>query len=233
MSMVGGSVQVNGRQYDLPSRPVVVICLDGSADEYVEAAMARGRMPNLQSMSVNGWRGMARAAMPTFTNVNNSCIVTGVPPIVHGIAGNFFLDPDTGEEVMMNSPRFLRVETIFPAMQRAGRRVAVVTAKEKLRDIFASGLIELGGIAFSSEKAKFAARETHGIEQVESLVGPTPEIYSGDASLYVLQAGEVLLEKGMADFLYLSTTDYMQHAYGPERPEALDFYEAIDRLFDG
>jgi phosphonoacetate hydrolase len=229
MSMVGGSVQVNGRQYDLPSRPVVVICLDGSADEYFDAAMARGRMPNLQAMSVNGWRGMARAAMPTFTNVNNSCIVTGVPPIVHGIAGNFFLDPDTGEEVMMNSARFLRVETIFPAMQRAGRRVAVVTAKEKLRDIFASGLIELGGIAFSSEKAKFAARETHGIEQVESLVGPTPEIYSGDASLYVLQAGEVLLEKGMADFLYLSTTDYMQHAYGPERPEALDFYEAIDR----
>lgn len=128
----------------------------------------------------------------------------------------------------MNSSKFLRAETIFPHAQRAGRKVAVVTAKEKLRDIFASGLIGEGGIAFSSEKARHAAVETHGIGDVESLVGPTPEIYSGDASLYVLKAGVALLESGRADFLYLSTTDYMQHKHAPEAPEALDFYAAID-----
>jgi len=110
----------------------------------------------------------------------------------------------------------------------AGRKVAVVTAKEKLRDIFASGLITEGGIAFSSEKAKHAVRETHGIADVEALVGPTPAIYSGDASLYVLKAGVAMLERGMADFLYLSTTDYMQHKHAPEEREALDFYAAID-----
>ena len=101
----------------------------------------------------------------------------------------------------MNSARFLRADTIFPHAQRAGRRVAVVTAKEKLRDIFASGLIEAGGIAFSSEKADQAAPPTHGMGQVESLVGPTPPIYSGQASLYVLQAGVQLLRRGLADFL--------------------------------
>jgi phosphonoacetate hydrolase len=185
-------------------------------------------MPNLVKMSVNGYRGIARAAMPTFTNVNNSSIVTGVPPSVHGIGGNFFLDTETGQEVMMNSARFLRAETIFPHAQRSGRKVAVVTAKEKLRDIFASGLIECGGIAFSSEKAKFAATETHGISEVEKLVGPTPEIYSGDASLYVLKAGVAMLQRGISDFLYLSTTDYMQHKYAPEHPEILQFYAQID-----
>jgi phosphonoacetate hydrolase len=179
-------------------------------------------------MSVKGWRGCARAAMPTFTNVNNSSIVTGVPPSVHGIGGNFFFDTAAGEEVMMNSSRFLRAETIFPHAQRAGRKVGVVTAKEKLRDIFASGLISEGGIAFSSEKAKHAVRETHGIGDVESLVGPTPAIYSGDASLYVLKAGVAMLERGLADFLYLSTTDYMQHKHAPDEPEVLDFYAAID-----
>jgi phosphonoacetate hydrolase len=219
---------VNNRTYHLPAKPIVVVCLDGSADEYLDCAIARGCMPNLARMSINGWRGFARAAMPTFTNVNNSSIVTGVPPAVHGIGGNFFFDTSIGEEVMMNSSKFLRVETLFPHAQRAGRKVAVVTAKEKLRDIFASGLISEGGVAFSSEKAKHAVRETHGIDDVETLVGPTPEIYSGDASLYVLKAGVAMLERGMADFLYLSTTDYMQHKHAPEEAEVLDFYAAID-----
>ena len=224
------SFTVNGRKYSPPNRPVVVICLDGSADEYFDAALARGRMPNLQRISVSGYRGMARGAMPSFTNVNNSSIVTGVPPSVHGIGGNFFYDVTIGQEVMMNSSKFMRVETIFPAAQKAGRKVAVITAKEKLRDIFASGLISLGGIAFSSEKANQASRETHGIDDVEALAGPTPAIYSGDASLYVLKAGVKLLECGRADFLYLSTTDYMQHKFGPSAPEAIEFYAAIDTL---
>src|SRR6266699_1003143 len=208
------SFSVNGRAYHPPARPVVVICLDGSADEYLDAAMVRGRMPNLQRISVSGFRGLARGAMPSFTNVNNASIVTGVSPSVHGIGGNFFYDSTTGEEVMMNSAKFLRCETIFPASVRAGRKVAVATAKEHLRDIFASGLIELGGVAFSSEKANQAKKSTHGIAAVEKLTGrPTPAIYSGEASLFVLRAGVALLENGMADFLYLSTTDFMQHKH--------------------
>jgi phosphonoacetate hydrolase len=218
----------NHRVYRLPARPVVVICLDGSADEYLDAALAKRGMPNLQRMAVDGFRGFARAAMPSFTNVNNSSIVTGVPPSVHGIGGNFFYDPASGQEVMMNSAKFLRVETIFPGAQRAERKVAVVTAKEKLRDIFASGLIALGGIAFSSERAISAKKETHGIAEVEALVGPTPPIYSAEASLYVLRAGVQLLQRRLADFLYLSTTDYIQHKFAPEDGPALDFYAEVD-----
>src|SRR4051812_20209608 len=95
------SFAANDRRYTPPARPLVVICLDGSSDEYLDAAMSRGRMPRLQGLGLAGWRGLARAAMPTFTNVNNSCIVTGVSPNVHGIAGNFFYDTATGQEVMM------------------------------------------------------------------------------------------------------------------------------------
>jgi len=228
MNPTAPSFTVNGRTYTPPARPVAVLCLDGSADAYLDAAMARGLMPQVQRLAVQGWRGSARAAMPTFTNVNNSAIVTGVPPAVHGIGGNFFFDTSIGQEVMMNSSKFLRVPTLFPAAQSSGRKVAVVTAKEKLRDIFASGLISRGGIAFSSEKAREATIATHGIEEVEALVGPTPAIYSGDASLYVLKAGVQLLQAGRADFLYLSTTDFMQHKYVPDAPEALAFYAGID-----
>jgi phosphonoacetate hydrolase len=230
-----GSFSVNGRTYEVANRPVAVICLDGSADEYFDAALARGLTSNLQRFATQGYRGMARGALPSFTNVNNTSIVTGVSPAVHGIGGNFFFDTSTGEEVMMNSAKFVRAETILAAATRAGRKVAVVTAKEKLRDIFANGVVKsagAGGIAFSSEKAREAKVHTHGIDGVEELVGePTPAIYSGEASLYVLKAGAALVEKGHADFLYLSTTDYMQHLYAPETKEALDFYSAIDVQF--
>lgn len=220
---------VNGRDYAPPARPVAVICLDGSAGEYLDAAIARGLMPATLAMARDGWRGVARAQMPTFTNVNNTSIVTGVPPRLHGMGGNYFFDRAAGREVMMNSSKFVRCPTLFPAAQRAGRKVAVVTAKEKLRDIFAAGLIEAGGVAFSSEKAREARLESHGVAEVEALAGPTPHIYSGDASVYVLKAGAALLAAGRADFLYLSTTDYIQHKHAPEEPEALAFYASIDR----
>ena len=220
------SFKINGITYSPPPAPVIVICLDGSADEYLDMALAHDRMPNLKKIMVQGYRGMARGALPSFTNVNNSSIVTGVSPAVHGISGNFFYDEHRNEEVMMNSSSYLRCGTILAAAAKAGRKVAVVTAKEKLRDILS---FELKGIAFSAEKANQAKQDTHGIENAEATLGlPTPAIYSGEASLFVLRAGVKLIEKGLGDFLYLSLTDYMQHTYAQDAPEAIDFYAAID-----
>ena len=136
---------VNGRRYEPPAKPVVAICMDGCEDDYLKVAIARGRMPHLARMAADGYRGLVRAALPTYTNVNNACIVSGVPPSVTGISGNFFLDPGSGAEVMMNSARYLRCDTILAAAARSGRKVAMVTAKEKLRDLLTRGL---QGIAF-------------------------------------------------------------------------------------
>lgn len=228
---------VNDRTYPLPPHPIAVICLDGCADEYLSTSNSQGRMPRLEAMSRDGYRGFARGALPSFTNVNNTSIVTGVPPSVHGICGNFFLNPETGEEVMMNSPDFRRCPTILCAAADAGRKVAFITAKEKLRTVLGDGLVERGGIAFSTEKLDEAKLETHGIENVTEVIGrPQPEIYSADASVCVLDAGAALVEQGKADFLYLSTTDFMQHKFAPEADEILDFHAAIDiaigRLLD-
>ncbi|SMC57806.1 phosphonoacetate hydrolase [Pedobacter nyackensis] len=216
----------NGKSYSPPAKPIVVICMDGSADEYLDTTMAYDRMPNLKKMALQGYRGMVRGALPSFTNVNNSSIVTGVSPAVHGICGNFFYDTAKDQEVMMNSSEYLRAETLLAAAANAGRKVAVVTAKEKLRDILS---YKLNGIAFSAEKADQAKMETHGIENAEAVIGhKTPAIYSAEASLFVLRAGVALIKNGMADFLYLSLTDYMQHTYAPDTEESLAFYEAQD-----
>jgi len=217
---------VNNRNYRPEARPIVVICLDGSANAYFDAALENGRMPNLKHIISRGYRGTAVGALPSFTNVNNSSIITGVSPAIHGISGNYIFDTTVGKEVMMNSGSYLRCPTIPSVAAKAGRKVAVITAKEKLRDIIGFGL---KGIAFSAEFASQAKVETHGISDVEKLTGlPTPNIYSAEASLYVFRAGVTLIERELADFFYLSTTDFIQHKAAPESQMALDFYGAID-----
>jgi phosphonoacetate hydrolase len=229
MAISTTSFSVNGITYHPAAKPIVVICMDGSADEYYNAALAEDKIPNLKKMITQGYRGLVRDALPSFTNVNNSSIVTGVTPAVHGICGNFFFDEKKDAEVMMNSAEYLRSETILAAAANAGRKVAVVTAKEKLRDILSH---KMNGIAFSAEKANLAKKETHGIDNVEEIVGhKTPEIYSADASLFVFRAGVALIEKGLADLLYLSLTDYMQHTYEPESEQVISFYENMDKEF--
>jgi phosphonoacetate hydrolase len=127
------AVTVNGRTYRWPARPVVVVCLDGSAFAYIDRAIAAGAAPYLRSLISRKFFRLVESALPSFTNPNNVSIVTGVPPSVHGISGNFCLDRETGEAVMMNDASYLNAETILAAFSRAGARVAVVPAKDKLR----------------------------------------------------------------------------------------------------
>ena len=79
--------------------------------------------------------------IPSFTNPNNLSIITGRPPAVHGIAGNFFYDPAAGTEVMMNDPEVpARADDPGARFHDAGCKVAMVTAKDKLRLLLSNGL---------------------------------------------------------------------------------------------
>jgi phosphonoacetate hydrolase len=165
--------------------------------------------------------------VPSFTNPNNLSIVTGAPPSVHGICGNYLFDAATGTEVMMNDPKWLRAPTLLAALADAGARVAVVTAKDKLRLLLGH---KLRGICFSSEKADQATAADNGIGDVLSLVGmPVPSVYSAELSEFVFAAGVKLLATRRPDVLYLSTTDYVQHKHAPGDPDANRFYAMFDR----
>lgn len=225
------SLLVNGREYAWPQRPTVVVCVDGSEPAYIEQAVAAGVMPYMAEMLRRGADLRADCVVPSFTNPNNLSIVTGVPPAVHGICGNYFLDPDTGAEVMMNDPAFLRCGTLLAAFAEAGARVAVVTAKDKLRTLLGHGLpLENGqAVCFSSEKANQATPEANGIGNVLDLVGlPLPSVYSAELSEFVFAAGVKLLQSQPWDLMYLSTTDYIQHKHAPGTPVANAFYAMMD-----
>jgi phosphonoacetate hydrolase len=221
-------VTVNGRTYHWMDRPLVVVCVDGCQYEYITAAVADGAAPFLGRLLAGaGISIIADCVMPSFTNPNNLSIVTGVPPSVHGICGNYFFDPERGEEVMMNDPRHLRVGTILAAFSNAGATVAVITAKDKLRKLLGH---RMTGICFSSEKADQATLAENGIENVLERVGmPVPSVYSAELSEFVFAAGVKLMESERPDLTYLSTTDYIQHKAAPGTPVANDFYAMIDR----
>ncbi len=223
-------VTVNNRTYNWPKAPVVVICCDGSEPDYMEIAMAQGLMPNLKAIIAKGENLRGECVIPSFTNPNNLSIVTGALPEVHGICGNYLIDPATGLETMMNDPKWLRAPTIFAAFQEAGAKICVVTAKDKLRLLLSKGLKYDGtAVAFSSEKADKATMADNGIDNICDFVGlPAPEVYSADLSEFVFAAGVKLLARDKPDLMYLSTTDYVQHKYAPGSAGANSFYKMMD-----
>jgi phosphonoacetate hydrolase len=226
------SVTANGRSYRFPKVPTVAVCIDGSEPGYIERAIDVGLAPNFARLMAQGANLTARSVIPSFTNPNNISIITGRPPAVHGIAGNFFFDPATGEEVMMNDAKFMRAPTIMQAFHDAGAKVAVVTAKDKLRTLLGKGLDFSSGraIAFSSERADKATLADNGIIDVLQRIGkPVPEVYSADLSEFVMAAGVSLLKNERPDLMYLSTTDYVQHKAAPGSDVANAFYAMMDR----
>lgn len=226
MTFQAETVLANGRHYAKPRAPVVVVCVDGCEPDYITQAIQAGAAPFLQRMLEQGSSLIGDCVVPSFTNPNNVSIVTGVPPSVHGICGNFFYDVAADKEVMMNDPEYLRAPTLLSAFSDAGALVAAVTAKDKLRTMLGHGL---RGICFSAEKADKATVAGCGIDRVLELVGkPVPSVYSADLSEFVFAAGVRLLETRKPDLMYLSTTDYVQHKCAPGTPEANAFYAMMD-----
>ncbi|MDN5201063.1 phosphonoacetate hydrolase [Fulvivirgaceae bacterium BMA10] len=219
-------INVNNIDYKTHKAPVVGICMDGTSYDYYEAAATV--MPNIQRFLKTGSFGYVESVIPSFTNPNNMAIVTGVTPDKNGICGNYYYDKKTGEEVMMNDPENLKVPTILGTFSQQNKKVAVVTAKDKLRKMLNKGL---NGICFSAEHADKVTIEENGIGNVvdDLMSKENPGIYDPEISVYCIEAGARLLEREHFDLMYLTTTDFVQHKYAPGDQEAINFLSRIDR----
>ena len=212
------ALEVNGRSYRWMREPLVVVCVDGCENAYIDEAVRAGAAPWFARTRDKGSAFIADCVVPSFTNPNNLSIVSGAPPSVHGICGNYFYDPDSGQEVMMNDPRYLRAGTILAAFADAGASVVVVTAKDKLRTLLGH---KLKGLCISAEKA--------GPDMLELTGMALPSVYSAELSEFVFAAGVKLIERRRPDLMYLSTTDYVQHKAAPGSAAANAFYAMMDR----
>jgi phosphonoacetate hydrolase len=221
-------VEVNGRTYVAPKRPTVIIVVDGFDPAYLQHGFDNGTLPTMKSFEETGFVAIADCSIPSTTNTNNTSIVTGVPPAAHGINGNYYLDADTGKEIMITDASLLRCGTVLGALSQAGVQTAVVTAKDKLLKVLA---YKMEGIKFSSEHAHVANLAENGIDNVEELVGRAqPDQYSADLSLFVLDAGVKILSRSRPGLMYLSTSDYVQHKHAPGEPEADAYHHAVDTI---
>ncbi len=227
------TVELNGITYRWPSRPVVVVCIDGGDPEYMDAGVNDGIIPNIESFMKDGFSAVARGSMPSFTCPNNMSIVTGTEPVEHGISGNFYLDRESGEPVVMTGPELLRKRSIMSEFSRHGAKVVSITAKDKLRQQLQKDMDLTGGsVSLSSQYADRCTMEENGIDNALEFVGqPLPDMYSAELSLFVLDAGIKLLEDRRPDILYLSLTDFIQHAHAPNAPVANQFYKDLDSRF--
>lgn len=225
--MAADYVTVNGRDYRAPRRPTVAITVDGGDPAYFDDALARGLMPRMAGMLAAGGsyhRGLGQ--MPSLTNPNNLSIVTGAPPVAHGLPGNHYLSP-SGEEVQLNDGTFLRAPTIYAALRRAGARVLCVTAKDKLRRLLAHGEVP----AVSVERAAEQSLPAYDVASLPALVGrQAPGIYEWDASHYAMEVGLAVHRRVGLDLLYVSLTDFVQHKEGPGEAMADRFYRRFDEL---
>jgi phosphonoacetate hydrolase len=202
-------VEVNGRRYAAPLSRSAVFCLDGCDPRYLDDAFERGIVSRLAELVENGAYTVGRSQLPSFTNPNNLSIVTGAPPSVHGLPGNHYL-ADDGTEVQLVDPSFLRCPSIHAVLAEAGVPVLAVTTKDKLRRLLAAGDVP----CVSAEKADEQAVD--GVARASDLVArPKPGIYDWDCSHYALELGLALAERLGTQLLYVSLTDFVQHADPP------------------
>ncbi|MDH3314590.1 MAG: phosphonoacetate hydrolase [Gammaproteobacteria bacterium] len=225
--------ELNGGRYQRPIKPLVVVCIDGGDPAYLEASLEAGVIPNTARFMKDGFYTVVDGTVPSFTCPNNMSIITGSQPEVHGISGNFYLDPATREPVVMTGPELLRSRTVLAEYARCGLKIVSITSKDKLRQQLQKGLdLSQGHVSFSAQYADRCTLAENGIENVLDYVGmPQPDMYSPELSLFVLEAGIRLLQDRRPDVLYLSLTDFVQHKYAPREAEALDFYARLDDAF--
>jgi len=231
--MATKNLTVNGTDYRWPDKPVAVVCIDGGDPAYIKHGLSAGIIPNIARYMKDGFHTVAHGSMPSFTCPNNMSIVTGCPPSVHGISGNYYLDRESNEPVVMTGPELLKVPSVMSTFSRHGAKVVSITAKDKLRKQLQKDMdLSNGSVSISSQFADRCSVAENGIEDALDFVGqPLPDMYSAELSLFVLDAGIKLLETRRPDILYLSLTDFIQHAFAPGHPEADQFYKNMDARF--
>ena len=194
------------------SKTTVLITVDGLDPEYLSVCDA----PNLREISKRGFHVNGKCMMPSVTNVNNVSAVTGEYPSEHGISSNYRLVRETGEEIYMESGKYILSETFFQRAAGMGGATILATSKDKLRTLLSDGAT----LSVSSERAPAWAVEA---------VGAPPPIYSLDVNGWTIRAAAEAMKRVSADIVYISTTDFAMHTYAPEEPESQRHITILDR----
>ncbi len=113
-----------------PNRIVVLISVDGLAGFYLNDPKAQ--MPTIRALADAGARAAMKVSTPSVTWPSHATLITGVPPALHGVVGNNFLDRATGKTValigdtLFDKDQIMRVPAVFDVAKAAGLKTASV-----------------------------------------------------------------------------------------------------------
>jgi predicted AlkP superfamily pyrophosphatase or phosphodiesterase len=220
-----------------PVRHVVLISIDGLMPGSYTRPDALGlAVPNLRRLAAGGtYASGVVGVLPSITYPSHTTLITGVPPSVHGIVSNTFLDPEgKSNDAWRWYARNIRVPTLVHATRAAGRRVGAVSwpvsvgldADHLFPEFWRWGSMDS---LHATDLELVRALATPGLfEAVETargapLVAPLTDAQRVDVALTVLRTWrpELLL-------LHLLDVDHEQHEYGPGSPEARAAIERSD-----
>jgi phosphonoacetate hydrolase len=194
-------------------RKIFIMLIDGGDPQYFEHA----EVPNFRRIGASGFWVTGSCVIPSVTNVNNASVMTASFPCEHGITGNFWYNPATGDGTYMESAAFLARETLFQRAKRLGMSTALLTSKVKLKKLLERDADIV--VAGEEPPADLVAK-----------VGPKCEIYSLDINFWVLEAARVVMQEQDPDLVYVSTTDYIMHKFPPEHEMARRHLQGLDQI---
>ena len=110
-----------------PRRPMslLILGLDGASWNVMEPMMERGALPNLARIREQGVSGTMRSELPCLSIVLWTSAATGRLPEEHGVRDWSYVDPETGEQGLMDSSR-RQVAALWNIASAARLRVGFV-----------------------------------------------------------------------------------------------------------
>ena len=160
----------------------------------------------------------SRGAMPSVTNVNHACILSGRWPEETKVTGNYFYNPVTGEEGFIEERGYMKAETILQHYRKNGGSTALFTVKGKVLGVYGDG----ADTGLSAQAPDEALLERYGLEA-------PPAIDSVEATEWILKAACRCIEKDSPDLVYCTTNDFIFHHFAPGSPEANEQIAAVNR----
>ena len=220
-------------------RIVVLISLDGMAHYYMDDPKAE--MPTIRRLAAEGARAQKmKASMPTVTWPNHTTLVTGVNPAKHGVIGNSYFDRSKGAIVsllpdpLFNKEEIVKSPTIYDVAKAAGLKTAgiswpatrgAVTLDWAVPDVGTQALYEQfvtpqlltefsdAGIPWESQEQWCKTGRGRNRDR-----------------MYVQMLNHVIRHhRPNVAMLHLVELDHVEHAKGPQSPEA---YAAVKFLDD-
>lgn len=214
---------------------VILVSVDGLSASYLTDR--RAEMPNLRAIAEKGVSASGMlTSFPSVTWPSHTSIITGSVPARHGVVGNAVWNRQTNKQVqyigdpVLTKSEAIRVPTLYDLAHQAGLSTASVIWP------CSNGAETLDWIIPDSNKTEIHEKyTTPGF--LEELAGVDIDIsklgewgwgkqHSTQRDIVYTNVAKHLLSKHKVNLilLHLITPDGVEHAYGPNTPQA---YQAV------